>query len=558
MKIESLAKAISNSLEIPFEISLLLAKRGYDSEDKILDLYLKDQELSNPFLIPGMKNAALRIVQAVQQDEKIIIYGDYDVDGMLASVILYSYLKKNKTNVDIYIPDRKENGYGMTKDQLEKIKYEKEADLVISVDNGISAFDALSFAKSINLDVIVTDHHEVISGQLPEAVAIVNPKLITKDSDLKFLCGAGIAFYLVRALNSIMFAKGKKPQLTDYLVLSSLATISDMVPMVGDNRILVDKGLEFLYQTEILGLNFLLNKIFIPHYPNAQDLGFSLIPILNAAARMGETGKTINALTEKNLIVEKTVNDLIKLNNERKKLTVESTAEAIRIIEKEKLFEKEIIIIKSNKFHIGLIGLIANKLAEKYKKVVIVINDSNDLEWKASARTYQNLDLTNIIKINDKYLLKGGGHKAAIGMSINPKCFDDFCANTLINYDKLIPENSDIKTDSSEVDIPVAQIDQQFLKHLFLLEPFGINNPAPIMTISGIKKYQSTDLTGTKTIRFKLNNYIEVTYFKPSEDQLKLYQEEIIQKEKSFSIIGELMSTGDKLIVHAKKIILHH
>ena len=306
---EIYAKAISKKIKVDPIISKLLYNRGLKNEQDIYNFFL-NEKLDNPFLLPDLKKSVDRVLQALDDDEKIIIYGDYDVDGMISTCILFLFLKKINANVEIFIPNR-EDGYGLTEKNILKLYEENEASLIITVDTGSTAKGIDVYCNTLSIDLIITDHHEIIEDKLPsESFAIVNPKLIEEDHDLKRLAGAGVSYFLVRAINSKL---KKKEVLINYQVLAAIATIADMVPLIGNNRVIVKEGIGLLYETDIAGLNILLDSLKFYHYPNANNLAFNLIPILNSAARLNQSNVTLILLTDNNLVSPEVVPPVIRI-----------------------------------------------------------------------------------------------------------------------------------------------------------------------------------------------------------------------------------------------------
>ena len=543
-------KIIAETIESPQVIGELLYNRNLKDEKEIYKYFLKDDELTNPFELPNMKKATERVAKAVSKNEKIVIYGDYDADGILASSLLFLFLKRSNANVDIFIPAR-EDGYGLSKKNIKKVFENYEADLLISVDTGITAKKEVTYAKELGLDIIITDHHEIQIDKIPDAFAVINPKLLKNDKyNLKILAGAGVAYFFVRALNSKIY--NGTESLKDYLVLATLATISDMVPLIANNRILVDRGLELLYETDIIGLNMLLDKIYFFNYPTAKDVGYKIVPLINASARMNKTEVAINLFTENNMFTYKIAEDLIKLNEERKKQTQIQYTEALKIVNKNQK-NSSVLIIYSEKFTSGLIGLIANKIAEEFNKPTIVMAKEKNVV-KGSMRNGGNpinlLDYINEIKSD---IIEGGGHADAAGFSVKP--------NKIIQISKKIKnlkieDNKSKLEDDFEITIDVNEPNlYEINKYIYRMEPFGIGNKNPLIKFINIKKVSDAKLTQGGHIYLKINKYLNFYCFFPDNKQ-KAFLQNIIQKEKEeFSIIAEVYSNGYNISGYIHKFI---
>lgn len=548
----SFIKTAAQVLEIPECVAAFLNNRGKKTEEQIFAYLNKEAKFTNPYEIPGMKQSVLRIKDAIDRGEKIIICGDYDVDGMLASSILFLFFKNINANIEIHIPDRVKDGYGLSVEQMDYLKNVKNADVLISVDNGISAFGPAAHAKKLGMDLIITDHHELPVEGLPQAYSIVNPKLITNDKyNLKDLCGAGVAFYLVRALNSYLFPEGKRLILTDYLVLAALATISDVVPLSDDNRVIVDKGLKFLFESDIVGLGFLLDEIKFYEYPNAQDISFYLTPILNATARMNQPYKTIELLTEKTLTASKVAKDLITINTERKEITKIQSEIAFK--KAQELIEQSnphILVIHHPEFHLGILGLLANRVTDAFRKTCFVIGENNGV-LKGSGRTIGDIDLKKVIDAHLN-LVDGGGHQMAVGFSMKKENlmiftnqvqkFYESNSKNILNYREVewvIDSKSDLST---------------LVKALYHMEPFGSGNPAPLVQVEGLQKFQKASKMKMKHIKIIISPSFEILAFNQSPEQMERY-DAIISENLPFKAKGTLRSNGQKMTLIAEEIM---
>lgn len=549
---KSLIKALSQYFELPESVGALFVNRGLKTEKDIAEYLFKEYTLTNPTKLPGLTKAVKRIKEAIDKDEKIIICGDYDVDGMLASSILFLFLKKINANVDIQIPDRVKDGYGLSVAQMIELREVKNADVLISVDNGISAFEPAQKAFELGMDLIITDHHELPSEGLPKAYSIINPKILKEDPDgLKNLCGAGVAFYLVRALNSFIFAEGQRQNLTDFLVLAMIATISDIVPLKKDNRIIVDKGVSLLYETDILGLNYLLDKINFFQYPTASDLSFYLCPILNATARLNQPYKTIELLTDKTLTISETAEELIKINEERKEITLVQSEWAFKLAQEQILKENPpILLLFHPEFHLGILGLLANKVVDQFGKTCFVMSENNGV-IKGSGRTTGDTNLKDLVDYCQD-VLTGGGHQMAVGFTMDKDNLDKLKSKVNEYYNNrniFSPEKKIIEWEFIQSEIENLKL----IRTLYHMEPFGAANSKPYIKVKGLEYFQEGKKLKGKHIKIIVSKYLEILYFNVSREQMLIYDEWTALGGK-FNVIGEIHSNGEKITLQAHHI----
>lgn len=534
-------KAISKKIKVDNLIARLLYNRGLTNEEDIFNFFLKE-DLDNPFLLPNLKKGVNRILDALDKDEKIIVYGDFDVDGMLSSCILYLFLKKINANVDIFIPNH-EDGYGLSKRNIQKLFDEKEASLIVTVDTGITAKGIDEFCNNLGIDLIITDHHEIVKNKLPsESYAIINPKLINQEHDLRNLAGAGVSYFLVRAINSKI---NKKVDLINYKVLAALATISDMVPLLGNNRIIVKEGLSLLYETDIAGLNILLDSIKFFNFPNANDISFNLIPILNSAARMNQAKVTLNLFTENNLLSYAFAEELKKINKERKEKSNKMYEIAFKLAKESK--SNKFILLESKIFEDGFVGLVANKISEEFILPTIVFSESEN-KIKASARANMSkVNFLELIKLLDPHLINGGGHKEACGFS-----FKKDNKEKIIELIKNFFEENKIESNKEfyeeEIEFSELNIDN-LINYLYKMEPFGMKNSAPVLKIKNIpiSEFSEFRFLKEKHLLLKIGANFSLFHFFLSNKEKFKYKEKINNNKEKIDLILELFSKGRKL-----------
>lgn len=481
----------------------ILAVRGFNKPQQKNFLQPDYQKhLDDPLLLPQIKKAITRLDQAIVKQQKIVVYGDYDIDGITASALLYDFLIQLNPNVDIYIPDRFEEGYGLNSEALTKLKDQK-VDLVISVDCGVSAIQQIKLAKKINLDLIITDHHEPPTTLPTGAVAIINPKLPNSKYPFSQLAGVGVAFYLVRAMQKVFpqyLEKGQEKWLLD---LVALGTVCDVVPIVGENRILVYYGLQVLRRSRRVGLQALadissteLSKI------SETDLGFRLGPRLNAAGRLKHAKTALQLLiTKDSKQAKKLALKLDELNYERQQQTHTIFNQADQQAKSQK--QNLILVLSHKDWSSGVIGIVASKIAEKWHKPCILFAIKEDLA-KGSARSYGNFSIINAINAAKSELIQYGGHDFAAGMTIKSENISIFShkinqyALANIDISSLIPKlDIDLQVDFLEPEISVVN-------NLEQLRPYGNENNPPVF--ASMFKLQDFRFIGQNNnhLKFKL------------------------------------------------------
>lgn len=474
---------LTRELSISPITAQVLINRGIHSEEEAnIFLYGSLKNLSSPWQLPGMLAAVERIMKAIDKGEKILIYGDYDVDGMTATAILILFLRSAGVEPGYYIPERDE-GYGLNEGALDFIK-EQGYNLVITVDCGISAEAEVAYGRSLGLDFVITDHHEP-GDKLPDLVTIINPKLSKDQKPFSELAGVGVAFKLVQGLADKLLID--PIQIETYLDLVALGTIADMVPLVKENRILVKYGLEKLRKTQRVGIKSLMEVAKL----GSQDLGtyqvaFMLAPRLNAAGRMGSSLVSLELLLT-NSIQQASENALRlqELNNSRQLLEQAAQKEALELIKKEgeELTDK-ILVLSSPLWHPGILGIVASRLAENLSRPVILLTIEGE-QAKGSGRSFAGFDLFEAVKHCNEFLLKSGGHSQAIGITLETARLHDF-KKAINQYAEKTMEHALMKPILDlETFVLLEQLDFQLINELELLEPFGHGNPKPVFAAQG-------------------------------------------------------------------------
>ena len=527
--------------------SKLLSIRKINKEDinSFLNPSIKNY-LPNPNTLIDMEKSTIRMIESIDKKEKIGIFGDYDVDGATSTALLGKYFTELKLKYEIYIPDRKKEGYGPSIKSFESL-INKGVKIIFTVDCGTLSFDAINYAKKRGIDVIVLDHHQS-EINLPKAFSIINPNRIDDKSNLQYLCAAGVAFMFLVSMNRELrlndwFLKNKikEPSLINYLDLVSLGTVCDVVPLIGLNRALVKQGLEILKSKKNLGLKTLLDICKIENKPSIYHLGFMLGPRINAGGRVGKCSHGANLLLNNDpKDAFKLASELDQFNKERQMLEKDLLQ---KILNETKNYVKDpVLVLSGSNWHEGIIGIVAARLKDKFNKPVIIISIEGQV-GKASARSIVGFDIGSVIiaATQNKILLKGGGHKMAGGFSINIKDiekFKDFVFRKFKNINEDLTSDKPLYLDS--VISPTA-INLDFYNKVNNLAPFGSGNPEPKFIIENLKTINGK-IVGEKHIKSVLigedGSAIKTIAFNAIENDLEAYL--LIKNNKLFNIAGKL------------------
>jgi len=483
-----------NNIPVDKDILKILFSRGIKSPREIRDfLNPKLENLQNPDKLYDMEKAVKIIKNAIQKNKNIWIYGDYDVDGITSTAVLYLSLKElGAKNVSYYIPVRDE-GYGLNNDALKKIR-DSGGELVITVDCGITAFEEINFANSIDLPVIITDHHNLQGKKVPDALAAINPKRVENEYTFESLAGVGTVFMLIL---SLFESYGRKGDAFEYLDLVSIGTIADIVPLLSENRILTKFGLEKLPFTKNKGLAFLLYKLFNNsenggNSPKTEystyDVGFIIAPVFNAAGRLKDAKMVVKLLTsDNNREIEIIVKELINKNFERKELQNRIVEMIEKNIEKNKINEDFIIIDYSPEYHHGIIGIAASKIVDTYYKPVIIMEVKEDEGIAVgSCRSIEGFNILNALQSMPELFVKFGGHAGAAGFTIPIKNIELFKRKINEYAKKILKDDDFIKIINIDKQIPMQKMSYEFFKTIELLKPFGFGNPMPTFQTKNI------------------------------------------------------------------------
>ena len=497
---DELVEQISNKFNINKLLAQILINKGI-IEEKEIEIFLnpKRNNFYDPFLMPDMEKAINRIINAIQDKEKILIYGDYDVDGITSTTVLKKFLEERGANPEHHIPNRLKEGYGLNKHAIEEIA-KNGTQLMITVDCGISAVEETEFAKSLGIETIITDHHEP-GETLPNAFAIVDSKIKTSKYPFNQLAGVGVVFKLIQAI-SIKLGLDEREYLK-YLDLVCLGTISDIVPLIDENRVIAKLGLKLVNVTKNLGLKALLISSGYK-VANSNTISFGIAPRINACGRMGFANEALQLLlSDEREEVFKLVEKLNEYNKERQEKEKEIFEEAIRQIDK-KEEKSPAIILGGNGWHHGVTGIVSSKITEMYFKPSILIGFEGE-EGKGSGRSIPGVDLHEaILKCNSK-LEKFGGHAMAIGLSMKSQNFETFKKEINGYFDKMninkIKQIIMIDAVANLKDITLKTVQE-----LQLLEPFGEVNRTPIFCFKNLRIDSIRALTEGRHLKINLRD----------------------------------------------------
>ncbi|EHO15191.1 single-stranded-DNA-specific exonuclease RecJ [Myroides odoratimimus] len=482
-------------------VGRLLAQRGIETFEAAKKFFRPSlEDLHDPFLMADMTEAVHRILTAIKNRESILVFGDYDVDGTASVALMYSYLKSLGAQVDTYIPDRYNEGYGISYQGIDHA-ITQGIHLIIALDCGIKSIEHIQYAKEKGVDFIICDHH--LPGEIiPDAVAVLDPKRADCLYPYKELCGCGVGFKLIQALNTIQglpFAS-----IEHYLDLVATAIAADVVPITGENRVLAYYGLKVINESPRPGIKALMKLYDLATY-TMTDIVFKLAPKINAAGRIEHGNFTVDLLTEAteegaNMTVEKIVN----INEERKSLDQGITEEALKQIIDQKLINSKSTVVYSPSWHKGVIGIVASRLIDTYYRPTIVFTDSGDY-LAASARSVKNFDIYQALEKCSEHLIQFGGHMYAAGLTIKKENleafrqkFEEVVSNTIQETD-LIPE---IEIDAK---IQFSEITDKFLRVLKQFEPFGPGNPSPSFLTKEVFDTGYAKLAGAKGEHLKVS-----------------------------------------------------
>lgn len=509
MKVWSVAKvnkeraiAMANKLEIPPLLAMMLDIRGITKEEDVINFLQENKDFSDPFLMKDMDKAVERITTAVENGEKICVYGDYDADGVTSTSLLYSYLRDSLgADVMFYIPTRTGEGYGMNKGAVDKI-HSLGVTLIITVDNGISAREEIDYANSLGIDTVITDHH-MPSGAIPKAVAVVNAHQQDDKSPFKDFSGVGVAFKLVMAIEGEY--ADVDSLLENFSDIATLGTIGDIVPLVGENRTLVKNGLRHIQNSDRIGINAMKQESGIAEKEiNSSNVAFTLVPRINAGGRLGSSEKSVNLLLTEDEDEAVTIADKLGMDN-RERQSIEK--EILASIDEEvrrtpNIVNDKILVFAGKGWHQGVVGIVASRIKDIYDKPTIIIGIDDDGVARGSGRSVEGFSLCDAVFACSEHLTHYGGHPMAVGISLEKEKINDFrkainayCKDIKMPYNIL---HIDCKLNPNQLDLSI-------LDSLSYIEPCGASNPSPIFGLYNMTVIATKEMGNGKHMRITLS-----------------------------------------------------
>lgn len=476
-------KVLTEKTGVSDIIAHLLTTRGITEPDTAASFLNPDLSgLHDPYLLKDMDRGVQRLKKAVKNKEKILIFGDYDVDGITATALSVLVLRRIDARVSWYIPNRLEEGYGLNKEALDKIKQRQPA-LVLTVDCGISSSQEVEGLKSVGIDTIITDHHHP-SGPIPLASAVINPRQPDCSYPNKDLAGVGVVFKLWQALLGQTVLKGLKP----YLDLVCLGTIADVVALKGENRILVKEGLNQLQQTRNKGLQALINTAGLKNKQiDTYHIGYIIGPRINASGRLGSPEKSLRLLlTDSGPEAYELAADLEKGNRDRQKIEAQTLEEALNQVEGTFDFKnKQVIVLARPDWHPGVIGIVASRIVERYYRPAILITIEKN-KGRGSGRSIPGFHLFDAVSVCADLLETFGGHEYAIGLSIKPEAIDAFTEKINQTAARVIKPEDLLPCLNIDMELPLAMVNDKLVEDIEILAPFGLGNPRPVFSTGNL------------------------------------------------------------------------
>lgn len=494
------AAAFAQTYGVPFFLAMLMNIRGLDDAAHLREFLGEGEPLSDPFLLKDMDKAAARITRAVDNMEKIAVYGDYDADGVTSTAMLYSYLETRGADVIFYIPQREGEGYGMNIGAVEYLK-EQGVSLIVTVDNGISSVQEVARANELGIDVVVTDHHRP-QEILPDAVAVVDAYRPDDTSPYKHFSGVGIAFKLLMALED--GAGDVEDLLEAYSDLAAIGTIGDIVPLTGENRTLIRAGLERLSQSDRPGVQALLENAGIAGKAlTSTNVAFTLVPRINATGRMGAPERAVRLLIsgyeeEAEVLSEEICAD----NEERRRVEAEIAEAAFADIEAKGYMKDRVVVVDGENWHHGVIGIVASRVTERCGKPCMIIS-RGETEAKGSGRSIEGFSLFEAICACGDLLIKFGGHPMAAGITLKPENIEAFRKRINQYAAEHFPQMP-TQTVTLDCKLNPAVLSVSMAQSLTQLEPFGNGNPQPVFGLFNMELSNVTPVGGGGHLRLTL------------------------------------------------------
>lgn len=508
---EESVREIQQKLNVPREIAWLLAARGIKTIEEAKSFFRPETLKSyDPFLMKDMEEGASRLYKAICNGEKVVIYGDYDVDGTTATSILYSFLKSFGVDVYYYIPHRFKEGYGINPDGI-NYAIKIEADLIVSVDCGITAIDEAIYARQNGIDLVICDHHTV-GSEIPDAVAVLDPKRPDCSYPFDGLSGAGVGYKLVQATTKKLGLDDTLPH--KYLDLVAISIASDIVPIVDENRILMRKGLELINTEPRIGIKALLDRIKIPvGSVTTSSIVFSIGPRINAAGRMGDATAAVELMiAEDKTTADKHAKELEKINNRRRFTDSKTMDQAQDMIENHfDMEETSAVVLHDPDWHLGVIGIVASRIVDAHYRPAIMLSTVEG-KIKGSARSIKGFNIYDALKECDDLLEQFGGHEFAAGLTMDLENLPEFRSRMNEIANNRLPDN-DFKPELEiACDLQLDKINMKFWKLLSLFEPFGPGNMRPIFVSKDVCIEGVPTIVGSGHLKMKVKQNDSVVF----------------------------------------------
>ncbi len=504
-KIKEFAKEVGVSRSY----ASVLFMRGIDTPQKYREFSFGEDGIVDPYKFLDMEKAAKRLFSAVENGEKILIYGDYDADGVTSVSLLYLYLQKMGARVEYYIPSRLTEGYGMNISAIDEAA-KNGVELIVSVDTGITAMDEIAHATSLGIDVVVTDHHES-RAEIPECTAVVDPRRQEDRDDFCEYAGVGVAMKLISALRGLEISDTERASaeiLDEYADIVAIGTVADIMSLTGENRKIVKRGLEKINSGRCRpGITALLEASGKTKGKaiNARGIGFIIAPRINAAGRMGSAETALELLiSDEPYKCEALAGELCRLNTERQNEETRISSQIINSTNFEDIAKDRVIVIGSEGWHHGVIGIVCSKILEYYKKPVILLGYEDGVA-KGSCRSVDGFNIVKAIESCEKYVERFGGHEQAAGLTLKVENVDAF-RKAINEYAEALPEDEEYHGQCAEMKLSPREANLPFALELKGLEPFGKDNTEPLFLMENCKIMNVTALSGGKHTKLILKN----------------------------------------------------
>ena len=502
---DQLVKSKAEEYQLSENIIKLLLNRGIETKEKIEEYINPDiSRLRDPFKFEKMEEVVSKIIQVKNSGEKLFIYGDYDVDGITAAAFLTIVFRQIGIDVDYYIPNRMDEGYGLNKEAIKKI-HDSYGKLIITVDTGVNSKSEVEYARALGIDIVITDHHKMVKDENDEGVIIINPKF-SKNYQFKYLSGAGVAFKLAQAVY-IKFDEDLE-KLYDYLDVIMIGTVADVVPMIDENRVIIKKGLEVIRNTKIKGMVYLLKYLKLEDKDlTTTDVSFFISPLLNALGRIGNSKVGVEFfLQQDDFLIYNIIEEMKKSNKKRRKLERKIFNEIDSEISK-KDGDFKYLFLKSKSWHPGIIGVVSSRLAFKYNVPTMLVAIKNGM-GKASCRSIEGVNIFNLLTSMEDKFVRFGGHDLASGFIAKLEDLEEI-ETRIGDYIEKLNSTDEKRVLKIDYEFPLEKIDDKFLEDLRLLSPYGMENQQPV--------FLDRDLSFEKVKKFGVENRHFKTYINKND-----------------------------------------